>query len=165
MVDHKSFLVEYNVYSDIQELDSNDQLLLQEARNITQQAYAPYSGFNVGSVARMGNGQWVRGTNQENASYPIGLCAERVMLAAISSVCPDQAAEVVAISYFSHALPSNTPVAPCGMCRQSLVEFESRFSNPLRILMSGFTGQVFEITSASLLLPFAFKKENLLGGL
>lgn len=151
----------YKVYADDTFLGLVDRDLVNKARSVALKAYAPYSGFNVGAVALMDNGAIISGTNQENASYPIGLCAERVLLAAISSIAMDQKILTMAISYQTNLVKSNKPVAPCGICRQSLVEFENRFDSPLRLLLSGSSGEVYEISSVSDLLPFSFKSENL----
>jgi cytidine deaminase len=151
----------YKVYTNDTFLDLVDQDLINKARSVAFNAYAPYSGFKVGAVALMGNGTIISGTNQENASYPIGLCAERVLLAAVSSIAMDQKILTMAISYQTNLVRSDKPVAPCGICRQSLVEFENRFNTPLRLLLSGSAGEVFEISTVSDLLPFSFKSENL----
>jgi cytidine deaminase len=142
-------------------LELVDRDLINKARSVAFNAYAPYSGFKVGAVALMDNGTIISGTNQENASYPIGLCAERVLLAAVSSIAMEQKILTMAISYQTNLVKSDKPVAPCGICRQSLVEFENRFNTPLRLLLSGSAGEVFEISSVSDLLPFSFKSENL----
>ncbi len=146
----------YIVYDGIEELPADKQLLLQEARKVTEYAYAPYSNFHVGAVAKLANGQIVRGTNQENASFPVGLCAERVLLATISSLYPDTAIEAIAVSYNSELIKSDHPISPCGVCRQSIQEVEGRNNQPIRMLLSGMEGAVFEINSASNLLPLAF---------
>lgn len=151
----------YRVYESIDHLSSEDQALLSKARAVSKNAYAPYSGFRVGAAAIMAGGSIVTGTNQENASYPIGICAERVLLAAVSSIAPSESISVMAISYQSDEVDSSKPVAPCGMCRQSLVEFENRYSKPMRLLLSGSEGEVYEFDSVSELLPFSFKAENL----
>ncbi len=151
----------YNVYTNDSYLELIDQELINKARAVALNAYAPYSGFKVGAVALMEDGTFISGTNQENASYPIGLCAERVLLAAASSIAMNQKILTMAISYQTNLVNSDKPVAPCGICRQSLVEFESRFETPLRLLLSGSSGEVFEISSVSELLPFSFKSENL----
>jgi len=101
------------------------------------------------------------GTNQENASYPIGICAERVLLAAVSSISPGLPIETMAITYQSDTVDTSEPIAPCGMCRQALVEFESRFNIPMRLLLTGSAGEVFEIETPSDLLPMAFKHYHL----
>jgi cytidine deaminase len=156
-----SFQVKYIVHADSSSLDSADLSLINEVREICKSAYAPYSHFRVGALALMGDLSRIHGTNQENASYPIGLCAERVLLAAVSSIAPQQSILTMAISYESDLIDSKSPVAPCGICRQSLVEFESRFNHPMRLLLTGKTGEIFELSSVSDLLPFAFKHYHL----
>ncbi len=152
--------ISYKKYSTVNELPESDQVLIKDAKALAKTAYAPYSGFRVASVALMSDGSIVRGTNQENASYPIGLCAERVMLAAASSVAPGQSIETIAITYESDTVDISAPVAPCGICRQSLLEFESRFEQPMRVLLAG-NKEVFVFESASLLLPLGFKPHHL----
>jgi cytidine deaminase len=152
--------ISYNKYNSIEELPKADQQLIEEAKSLAKTAYAPYSGFRVASVAMMSDGSVVHGTNQENASYPIGLCAERVLLAAASSISPGQSIVTIAITYESDTVDTTAPVAPCGICRQSLLEFESRFEKPMRVLLAG-NKQVYEFSSASLLLPLGFKPHHL----
>src|SRR3954454_14604270 len=89
----------FEVYDSIDELNENDAWLLSEAREVTQHAYAPYSHFQVGAIARLDNGEIVAGSNQENASFPVGLCAERVLLSAASSLYPRVPIDTTAISY------------------------------------------------------------------
>ena len=160
-IQEESIQTKYKVYTDDSHLNFVDQELIKKARSVASNAYAPYSGFKVGAVALMEDGTFISGTNQENASYPIGLCAERVLLAAASSIAMNQKIVTMAISYQTNLVNSDKPVAPCGICRQSLVEFESRFETHLRLLLSGSSGEVFEISSVSQLLPFSFKSENL----
>lgn len=155
------FEFNYKVYDSIEELPEDQQWLLNEAREVTEQAYAPYSHFQVGAVARLANGEIVAGTNQENASFPVGLCAERVLLASISSLFPKVPVETVAISYKGEGHASDHPISPCGICRQSLQEFESRVSQPIQLVLGGLTGPVYVIDSASRLLPLAFTSEEL----
>lgn len=152
----------YEVYDSIDELTEEDAWLLTEAREVTQHAYAPYSHFQVGAVAKMANGEIVAGSNQENASFPVGLCAERVLLASASSLYPKVPIETIAISYQSGNGNSNHPVSPCGICRQSLQEFENRVSQPVRLILGGMEGKIFIIPKASSLLPLAFTSEELI---
>jgi cytidine deaminase len=152
--------VVFNQYSSVDELSASDHVLITKAKKLAKSAYAPYSGFRVASVALMSDGSYVEGTNQENASYPIGLCAERVLLAAASSVAPGQAIDTIAITYESDSVDTSAPVAPCGICRQSLLEFESRFNTPMRVLLIG-NKEIFEFKSAALLLPLGFKPHHL----
>ena len=155
------FEFNYKVYDNIAELPEEQQWLLNEAREVTANAYAPYSNFQVGAVAKMANGEIVAGSNQENASFPVGLCAERVLLASVSSLFPKVPIETIAISYRSEHQKSDHPISPCGICRQSLQEFESRVNHPVQLVLGGMEGPVYVIDSASRLLPLAFTSEEL----
>jgi len=151
----------YEVYDSIDDLPEQEAWLLKEAREVTEHAYAPYSHFKVGAVAKMKNGEIVAGSNQENASFPVGLCAERVLLASASSIYPKVPIDTIAISYKSDQVPSDHPVAPCGLCRQSLQEFEARLKSPIKLILGGMQGKVFVIDRASQLLPLAFTSDEL----
>ena len=146
----------YDVYNSIDELNEQDAWLVNEAREVTAAAYAPYSNFNVGAVAKLVNGEIVAGTNQENASYPVGICAERVLLASAASLYPNIAIDTIAISYDNTNGESSHPISPCGMCRQSLVEYEERVKQPIRLILSGLNGKVIIVEKANLLLPLSF---------
>lgn len=157
----ESYQFKFFVYDSIDELTSEDAWLLREAQEVTEQAYAPYSNFHVGAVAKLTNGEMVAGSNQENASFPVGLCAERVVLASISSLYPNTPVESIAISYQSETVSSNHPIAPCGICRQSLQEYETRVGHPIRLILGGMEGKVLIIPSAGMLLPFSFTNEDM----
>ncbi len=152
----------YEVYTDISELNEKDAWLLNEARNITEQAYAPYSNFHVGTMAILENGEIVAGTNQENASYPVGICAERVLLGSAATIHPGVPIVSMAVSYKSKENESDHPISPCGMCRQALLEYETRSKKPIRLILSGQEGKVYIIKTASHLLPFAFTSDELI---
>jgi cytidine deaminase len=156
------FEFSYEVYNDISELNEKDAWLLNEARAVTEQAYAPYSNFHVGAVAMLSNGEVVAGTNQENVSYPVGICAERVLLGNAATVYPGVTIETMAISYNSEDVKSDHPISPCGMCRQALLEYETRLKNPIRLILGGMEGKIQVIKTASLLLPFAFTSNELI---
>jgi len=151
----------FEVYDSIDELAQQDAWLLNEARLVTESAYAPYSNFNVGAVAKLANGEIVAGTNQENASYPVGLCAERVLLASASTLYPNVPVDTIAISYNNNNGESNHPISPCGMCRQSLVEYEERVKQPIRLILSGMEGKVYVIDKTTNLLPLSFGSVDL----
>jgi len=157
----KDFSFSLDVYDSADELLKEDALLLSKAQEVTEKAYAPYSKFNVGAVARMANGQFLAGTNQENASYPIGICAERVLLSAASSVYPNIPIDTIAISYNNLHGESDHPIAPCGICRQSLQEYEERMNHPIRLILGGKKGKIYIVEQAGQLLPLAFTKEEL----
>ncbi len=151
----------YQVFNAASALPAADALLLQQAREVTKNAYAPYSQFYVGAVAQLANGKTVTGTNQENASYPVGICAERVLLSAAASLFPNTVIETIAISYHNINGQSNRPISPCGICRQSLAEYEQRVKHPIRLILSGMEGEVFVIDAASQLLPLSFGGDDL----
>lgn len=153
--------ISYTVYEKIDELSQDDSALLQRAREVTKNAYAPYSNFHVGAAAKLSNGEIVTGTNQENASYPVGLCAERVLLASASTLHPNVAIETMAISYNSHNGNNSHPIAPCGMCRQYIQEYEIRLKHPIRLILGGSEGKIFVFEKASQLLPLGFTADDL----
>lgn len=157
----EEYSFEFDVYNSIEELNEKDAWLLNEARGITVAAYAPYSNFNVGAVAKLANGEIVAGTNQENASYPVGICAERVLLASASTLYPNIAIDTIAISYNNNNGESSHPISPCGMCRQTLSEYEERVKQPIRLILSGMEGKVILIEKSSNLLPLSFGSDDL----
>ena len=161
---NQQYSFEFEVYDSIDDLNAQDAQLLKQAREIAEVAYAPYSNFFVGAVAKLANGETLTGTNQENASYPVTLCAERSLLATVASLHPKVAIETMAITYHNHNTNSDSshPISPCGMCRQSLVEYESRLNRSIRLILGGFEGKVFIVEKAGSLLPLSFTSEDLL---
>jgi cytidine deaminase len=151
----------FEVYNTVDELLPQDALLVHEARKVTANAYAPYSNFNVGAIAQLKNGQMVAGTNQENAAYPVGICAERVLLSTAATLFPNIAIDTLAISYDNKNGESNHPISPCGICRQTLLEYEERVKQPIRIILSGLQGKIYIIEKASQLLPLSFGGDDL----
>jgi cytidine deaminase len=161
VMQQKKFEFNYTAYDSVDELPEPQKSLLQQAREVTQHAYAPYSRFQVGAIAKLSNGELVKGSNQENASFPVGLCAERVLLATVSSLYPGITIESIAISYKSSEQKSDHPISPCGICRQALQEYEGRVNHPVQLILGGMEGSVYVIDSASRLLPLAFTSEEL----
>lgn len=160
-MNHKEYHFQFEEYPSLQALATEDQQLLQQARKATQLAYAPYSNFKVGAVAQMQNGEIVRGSNQENASFPAGMCAERVLLSNASSLFPNMPIKTIAISYANGNGHSDHPITPCGICRQTLAEFEDRSNQPIRLILGGLEGKVYIISSAGNLLPLSFTTSDL----
>jgi cytidine deaminase len=152
---------EYLSYDDISELEESDRALLQAARKVTEQAYAPYSNFRVGAAMQLANGQIVNGTNQENASFPVGICAERTALSTASSVYPGVAIQTIAVSYHNLEGSSSHPISPCGICRQTLAEYEQRQQQPIRLIMGGQSGKVYIVPASSSLLPLSFSAKDM----
>ncbi len=157
----QQLIFSYEEFDNDSDLPSQDFELLNIARSVTKNAYAPYSNFYVGAAARLLNEKIVTGTNQENASFPAGICAERVLLSAVTSLYLNVAIDTIAITYENKNGTSYHPVSPCGICRQSLLEFEKRFNQPIRIILAGKTGKVFIIKSAAHLLPLNFSSADL----
>jgi cytidine deaminase len=156
---HNNFT--YECYDELDGLNGADQQLLLRAREVTGTAYAPYSQFQVGAAIRLMNEEIVTGSNQENASFPAGMCAERVALATASSLFPRMPIDTMAISYHNLHGSSNTPVSPCGICRQALCEYENSLEHSIRIILGGLTGKIYIIPAARLLLPLSFSAKDL----
>jgi len=151
----------FTSYNDSTELLEADGALLHEAKLATALAYAPYSKFKVGAAARLSNGVILKGSNQENASFPAGICAERVLLSICASLYPKMAIVDLAISYQNEIGKSDRPITPCGICRQSLFEYQEICQHPIRLILGGKEGKIFIIEKASSLLPLSFTSADL----
>lgn len=151
-----TYQFEYDVFLSIDDLLPADANLLQKAREATAMAYAPYSQFHVGAAASLVNGVILTGSNQENAASPAGICAERVLLSTISALHPGIPIASMAVSFNSKLTSVDNPITPCGICRQSLQEYEARLKRPIRLILSGMTGPVWVIPAAGMLLPLSF---------
>lgn len=139
-----------------EELPQEYQNLVAEAKKQTQNAYAPYSQFQVGAAVLLNNGMIITGNNQENAAYPSGLCAERVALFAANSQHLNTPVKAIAIAAYTDNKFTSNPITPCGGCRQVLQEAENRFQQDIEILLYG-EKEVLLIKNAASLLPLAFK--------
>lgn len=137
------------------ELTPADRSLIDAAIEATTRSYAPYSRFSVGAAALLANGVVVTGTNQENAAYPSGLCAERTTLFYANSQYPDQSVLTLAIAARTERDFIDTPIPPCGACRQVILETEKRYHQPIRILLYG-KECIYEVSSICDLLPLSF---------
>lgn len=151
------------IYEHEAELAPGDLDLLSRAREARSDAYAPYSGFQVGAAVLLETGEILLGNNQENASYPSGLCAERVAVFHAGATHPGIRILSVAVSASGRVMPLKVPAAPCGNCRQSLLEYEVKQGHPIRILMQGEQGRVYECPSVASLLPLGFEGSYLSG--
>lgn len=137
------------------ELSEGERALVESAKEATSGTYSPYSKFAVGAALRLSNGEVVKGSNQENVSYPCGLCAERTALFYANATFPNDSVDMLAIAAqnASGFLPS--PITPCGACRQALLETEKRFGKPISILLYG-TERIYRVDSVASLLPLQF---------
>lgn len=154
-------VIDYTILKGLDELTGPDRQLMEVAMAAREAAYAPYSGFRVGAAILLDNGEIVIGNNQENASYPSGLCAERVAVYQAGARFPGVAMRAIAITAASSRIKVDRPAAPCGNCRQAIAEYEQRQADGIRIIMAGDTGEVFICHSIRDLLPFAFGRDNL----
>jgi len=152
----KKYEFEYEQLEHAGLLPLSDQALLNAAIKATETAYAPYSNFKVGAAALLSTGEIILGSNQESASFPVGICAERTLLNSIGSQYPNATIVSMAISYDPLNKPSVEPISPCGMCRQSLLDYENRYQAPIKIILAGKSGPVMLLPSAANLLPFGF---------
>jgi len=157
----KDYLFSYSTYPSSDLLSEEDKQLLQEARKAVDKAYAPYSNFRVGAAALLKSGDIVSGANQENASFPAGICAERTVLATVSSIYKNTAIIKMAISFFNGTGKSNYPISPCGVCRQVLLETIHHTGQPIQLILGGLEGEIIIIDDASMLLPLSFTSDDL----
>ena len=143
------------------ELTDEERLLVERAREATQNSYAPYSNFHVGAALMLKNGKVIIGANQENSAFPSGLCAERTAVFSAQANYPDQPIMMLAIAAADSNGLRSKPVSPCGSCRQVILQMESRYHQQVEILLSG-TRNVFRFKSIKDLLPFSLVDEDLL---
>lgn len=152
---------QFSAYNSLQELPTDIQDLMEQAVAVRKNAYAPYSKFRVGAALLLDNGKIVLGSNQENAAYPSGLCAERVAIFHAGAVYPDAKILKMAITAASDTNKTIAPIPPCGACRQSIAEYETRQETPIEIYFMGETGDIYKSDSLKNLLPFMFDKKFL----
>ena len=145
------------LYDCLDDLPDEVQALMQSAVQARLGSYSPYSNFAVGAAVRLENGEVITGSNQENASYPSGLCAERTAIFYAGAKFPDQPIKCMAITAASSNEITNQPIPPCGACRQAIAEYEEKQGQPIEIFFMGEVGKVAKSSSLANLLPFVFK--------
>jgi len=141
----------------ISELSENEQQLVENAKSALKTAYAPYSGFFVGSSVLLENGEIINGSNQENVAYPSGLCAERVALFYAGARYPDVKVKTIAVSVLSKNFEVNDVISPCGACRQVMAEYEDKQEQSIKVILHSPTDEVLIANTVEDLLPFMFK--------
>ena len=147
-------------YDTVLELSEADQRLVFAARDASKKAYAPYSRFHVGAALLLENGEILQGNNQENSAFTNGLCAERVALFYANANFPDVPVKALAVTAENINGLVAEPVKPCGSCRQVMVETETRFKKPIRVILDG-KKKIHIFEGVDNLLPFAFKPDSL----
>lgn len=150
-----------SVFNGIPDLPLEIQSLMNQAIETRKNAYAPYSRFRVGAAIVLDNGKIVLGSNQENAAYPSGLCAERVAIFQAGAIYPNAKIVKLAITAASDTNPTLSPIPPCGACRQSIAEYEFKQDIPIEIYFMGESGEVYKSNSINNLLPLSFDKTSL----
>ena len=152
----KTISTSFKIYEDLSELPAGIQHLMAEACKAREKAYAPYSNFHVGAAILLENDQIVTGNNQENASYPSGLCAERTAIYYAGAQFPHLKIHHIAICAKSATRILNAPIPPCGACRQTIAEYEIKQNHSIEIYFMGETGKIIRADSLGDLLPLAF---------
>jgi cytidine deaminase len=156
--------ISYDLFDSIDELPVEDRNLMLEAIKASSTAYAPYSNFHVGAAVLLETGQVVHGSNQENAAYPSGLCAERVAVFAASSHYPGITIKAIAITAMFASSPNTLlSVSPCGDCRQVMAEYEHRYHANIRLIITAGNGKLMVIPNTQVLLPLMFNADSLKG--
>lgn len=148
---------EYIKYSSLDELDETRKNLVNKSIEIAKQAHVPYSNFHVGAAVLLENGEILVGNNQENASYPVGTCAERTLLNYVHANFPEQKKLILAVS----VLDTDQDVSPCGMCRQAILEYENLQNENIEIILYNNSGSLILIPSAQSILPLNFNSKML----
>ncbi len=152
----KKLVLEWEELSQITDLIPVEAKLLKLATSSLENAYAPYSKFQVGAAILLGNGEMLGGSNQENAAYPMCLCAERVALSAAASQYPNIGVKTMAITVKAPTQIIGQPAMPCGACRQALCEKEYQQKQAIRLVIRGEVGPIYSFNSAKDILPFSF---------
>lgn len=159
----KTIHQELKLYSDSSELPIEERELLHQAKQFLELSYAPYSGFNVASALLLENNEIISGANQENASYPLCLCAERVALHHAAMRFPGKRIKAMAITARNEKRSPLGPIPPCGACRQVISEYERMLNCKIKILMQGSTSEVMILDSVDQILPLGFNRDFLEG--
>lgn len=159
MPDTVEVKVKLHKYPSDSELPNELRNLLDSAKESTNRSYAPHSGFYVGAAVLLEDGSVVQGNNQENIAFPSGLCAERVALFYCQSKFPSKKIKAIAITARSKNGTVDTPVTPCGACRQVMVEYEQKQKSAIQVILGGETGEIFVSENVLQFVPFYFDSE------
>lgn len=153
--------IQYTRFESESDLDKSTLQLFEEAKKALDTAYSPYSNFQVGAALKLSNGEIVRGSNQENAAYPSGLCAERTAIFYAGSEFPHETIEEIFVLARKAGEQKFVPACPCGGCRQVLLEYETKQKKPIPISFKIEKEGFIRVSSVSDLLPFKFDASSL----
>ena len=152
---NKEIKITYSEYSSIDELSARDRLVAEAAINATASSYAPYSGFNVGAAVMLEDGEIITGSNQENAAYPSGLCAERTAMFYAGAHRPDKAMVKIAIAGGQNGVLCSNPATPCGACRQVMAQYQTKGGRPMEVILVGGE-RIWKFSKVDDILPLIF---------
>ena len=152
---NREIKIAYQEFDSLDELNQEDLLLAKAAIDATSRSYAPYSNFNVGAALMYADGEIIQGSNQENAAYPSGLCAERTALFYASSRRPDTPIISLAIAAAQNGKLCDIPATPCGACRQVMAQYQTKGGRPMSVLLVGGK-KIWKFASVDELLPLTF---------
>lgn len=154
-MEHRNIVTKIEVYS-YNELTEEDKKVVDAAKKATTTSYTPYSHFNVGAAVLLDNGEIVAGSNQENAAFPSGTCAERTTVFYAHARYPEAKMLTLAIAAYADGHFQSKPISPCGACRQAILEYENLAKQPIRIILYGEDEIYVCPDGISSLLPFCF---------
>ncbi|MDD5910991.1 MAG: cytidine deaminase [Bacteroidales bacterium] len=152
---NKEIKITYSEYSSIDELSAQDRLVAEAAINATASSYAPYSGFNVGAAVMLEDGEIITGSNQENAAYPSGLCAERTAMFYAGAHRPDKAMVKIAIAGGQNGVLCSNPATPCGACRQVMAQYQTKGGRSMEVILVGGE-RIWKFSKVDDILPLIF---------
>ena len=152
---NKEIKIAYFEYESPDQLDPEDRELAEAAIEATEGSYAPYSGFNVGAAVRLDSGKIIKGSNQENAAYPSGLCAERTAMFYAAATYPDNAIISIAVTASQDGILCDNPATPCGACRQVMAQYQTKGGRPMSILLVG-KKKIWKFAKVDDILPLIF---------
>ncbi len=152
---NKEIKIAYQEYDSVDRLDTKDRELAEAAIEATKGSYAPYSKFNVGAALRLDNGIIIKGSNQENAAYPSGLCAERTALFYASATYPENAVTSIAVAAGQNGIICDSPATPCGACRQVMAQYQLKGGQPMGIILVG-DKKIWKFEKVDDILPLIF---------
>ncbi len=152
---NKEIKISYMEYDSIEQMNPEDRELAQAAINATKHSYAPYSKFNVGAAVMLDDGEIITGSNQENAAYPSGLCAERTAMFYASANRPDKAMTKIAVAAGQDGKLCDSPATPCGACRQVMAQYQTKGGRNMEIILVGGK-KIWKFEKVDDILPFIF---------
>ena len=152
----KEISIKYQSIAGYDALDATEKKLFHAAKKIREKAYAVYSHFSVGCAILLENGEIITGSNQENAAFPSGLCAERSTIFWVGGNFPDVKIKKIFVIGAPDKTQSSVPIPPCGACRQSILEYEAKQNETIEVYFTSLHGEIIKTESVRDLLPFSF---------